>query len=622
MLKPYRQALLLILFWIVCIQVNRIFFSVYHWHKFADVPTGEWLLAFFYSLRVDIATAAVLTALPFIFRYVELKSAKTWPYRVFRIVLGILIVLITFIHAGEMVAYSEWNHKLSTRVFMHLSHPDEVARTANYSMIFRFALISVIELFIYFWLSKKFFKRITAQDKTSTGKTLVLSPIQLFLPLGILFLFLRGTGQIPLTMGSAFYSRHPIANDLSVNPTYYFATSYIQYMHSTTDSYMPANVDMEKALATVHNWFDYPKDSTVKFLDNTRPNIVLVVLEGWSAEAIGCLSVTKGGTPNFDKLASGGYLFSHIYACATTSENGNSSIFGGNPTVPEISISMEPEKHRNLYSINQQLSLWGYHTGYIFSGDLKYGNIGGYLMDHGFDVVKDEGSYPSSLPRGKLNFYDRDLYRFLLDEINENKAPFMQCAFTGSTHAPYDQPKGKGKHFTGQEAEYMNSLVYADECIGEFMAKCRKQPWYKNTLFIFIADHGHGNPVVEDPLKSALARIPLLFYGEPIKKGFRGKVNSKIGSQADLAATLMTQMGGDVSKYPFSKDLMNPKSPEFAFHSVIRGFGWVEPAGNFVYNIDLKQNLDNSFTDPVKLKLAEKNCRYYLAAILNQYNKL
>src|SRR5690606_8878822 len=105
--------------------------------------------------------------------------------------------------------------------------------------------------------------------------------------------------------------------------------------------------------------------------------------------------------------------------------------------------------------------------------------------------------------------------------------------------------------------------VYADGCLKDFIEKCKKQKWYKNTLFVFVADHGHATPSSQSPSFNKYNRIPLLFWGEPLKDEFRGKQINKLGSQSDIAATLIYQMNGDTSRYPWSKDLLNPNSPEF-----------------------------------------------------------
>lgn len=621
MLRPLRDALLLVIFWIICFDVQRILFSIHHWGKLSAVGTGECLQAFFYSFRLDLATACALSVLPFIVRLFGHYSSRKWTFRAFRIVLLTLLAILVLVQAGEIVAYGEWNHKLTSRVFMHLAHPDEVARTANYSMIFWYIFYAIIQFAVGLWLSKQFFKRIKVQPHRFEWKQLLIFPLQLCVPIFIMLLLLRGGWQqIPINIAAATYTDKAIANDISINSFYYFAKSYLLYNRSTIDQFMP-NVDKQLAEKTVREWYAYPKEHDRFFLENVRPNVVVIVLEGWSAEAIGTLGPTKRATPNFDRIAGEGVLFTRVYATGTTSEIGNSSIFSGNPSVPEVSISMQPEKHRKLHSINEDFEGWGYHTSYIFSGDLKYGNIGGYFMDHGFDVVKDENDFPSDLPRGKLNFYDKDLYGFLIDEINNNKKPFLQCAFTGSTHAPYDQPKGKGKVFGGEEADFMNSMVYADECLGKFIANCKKYPWYKNTLFVFVADHGHATPTTVDPGSGKFYHIPLLFYGEPIKKAYRGKRMDVVGSQADIAATLITQLKGDATRYPWSKDLMNPNVPQFAFHSIIRGYGWITPKGNVTYYMEQKVKGEDTFT-PADSKKELKNCHFFLTAIYEDYKKL
>lgn len=136
MLRPFRDLLLLILFWIICFDFHRLAFSLHHFEKLSDVSFGEWFLSFVYSIRVDLATACALSAIPFIFR--TLNHYFSWKgfNRLYKWSFFILFGAVIAVHAGEIVAYGEWNHKLNARVFMHLSNPDEVVRTANYSMIF------------------------------------------------------------------------------------------------------------------------------------------------------------------------------------------------------------------------------------------------------------------------------------------------------------------------------------------------------------------------------------------------------------------------------------------------------------------------------------------------------
>lgn len=620
--KLFLQFLKLFLFWILVFDFQRILFSIHNWNKLEGISFKEWLGAFIYSFKLDLGTAGALSILPALFLSARLITSARWTRVVFYTVLFTEAVFVALIHSGEINAYGEWNHKLTSRVFMHLGNPDEVFRTADSGMTFWYFVFLILELLFAWKLMRTLFR---LGERLDTSRWFIGAPLALvsFAVVSALsFLFLRGGLQpIPMNINAAMYSRHPVANDLSVNSLYFFGKSYLLYNRSEIDEYMP-KIDPELAKKITDEMLGYPKQHDRYFLSNKRPNVVFVIMEGWSAEAIGCLSETKGATPHFDKIAGEGVLFTNIFGTSGTSEIGNSSIFSGFPGIPEVSITMQPEKHRKLKSLNENFEAWGYSTGYMFSGDLKYGNIGGYFMDHGFDRVKDENDFPSSLPRGKLNFYDEDLYRFLVEEINQAKKPFLRCAFTGSTHSPYDQPKAKrGKVFSGVEADFMNALVYADESLGKFIASCKKQPWFDNTLFVFVADHGHPTPTVTNPSSSIYNHIPLLFWGNVIREEYRGRRMDVLGSQADIAATLLYQMDASTEGYPWSKDLMNPQVPQFALHTITRGYGWITPQGNMTYEMQAGVFVEDNFPKQIREK-EHQNCFAFLTEVYKYYKHL
>ena len=221
----------------------------------------------------------------------------------------------------------------------------------------------------------------------------VLKGVVSFIFVGVFsFLLARGgTQQIPININSSSFSKNHIINDLCTNSTYYFANSYLIYNRSEIDNLIPV-VDSTFANSVVEKLYNYSHDYDSKIFTIKYPNIVLVILESWAAEAVGCLSETKGATSNFDLLSEEGLLFTNIYSTGSTSEIGNISIFSGVPSIPQISFSSQPEKHRQLRALNQDFQELGYSSGYIFSGDLKYGNIEGYFLDHGFEDVIDERS--------------------------------------------------------------------------------------------------------------------------------------------------------------------------------------------------------------------------------------
>lgn len=614
----------MLLLWVLLFDFQRILFSIHNFHKVHEIGFVHWLGTFFYSLRLDLATAGFLSIIPGIFLLIAGVWQKRWAQLTFSIVLIFEIIVVSLIHAGEINAYPEWNHKLTGRVFMHLSNPDEVVRTADYGMMFWFFFYGLLEIAFGVFLHKKFFRRkIEIQLEQQTILVRIASSIVLIptISFSLLLAARGGWQQIPINTDAAIYSTNYVANDISINSTYFFGKSFLLYKRANIDEFIPEISDAD-AEAIKNKLFTYPFEHDNWILENKRPNIVVIVLESWTGNAMGCMTDTRTASPNFDRLTKEGVFFSNVYGVAGTSEIGNSAIFSGFPGIPEISITMQADKHRKIPCLNQDLKEWGYHSSYLFSGDLKYGNIGGYFTDHGFDEVEDEADFPKSLPKGKLNYYDEDLFDILLNKINNRPEPFMQCAFTGSTHSPYDFPNpAKFKQFSGVEGTFHNSMLYADSCINDFLNKAKKQPWYENTLFVFVADHGHASNEVQNPSSSAYHRIPVLFYGEPIKQEWRGKRIEKLGSQVDIVRTLLYQMEGDYQRYVWSKDLLNPNAPEFALHTINRGYGWVTPSGNFTYQMENKQYIENNY--PNKLFNAElQTCQKLLSLIYREYKQL
>lgn len=612
----------LFLFWILIFDFQRILFTIHNFSKFEGISFFEWLGAFIYSMRLDLATAGILSAIPFIFYIIFLVWNKKWAKRSFFIVLTLEVIACTFIHAGEINAYPEWNHKLTSRVFMHLSNPDEVFRTADYGMTIWFVIYSILELVFAWRIGRWILNRPALNHQMSVLPKLALTVIVIPVLLFLCGLLTRGGWQqIPINSDAAYYSKNYVANDLSVNSTYFFAKSFLLYNRSEIGAFIP-KISEEKAKKDLADFYDYPLEHDQLFLENKRPNIVVIVLESWTANAIGSITGSPTATPYFDKLTKEGLLFTRFYATGGTSEIGNSSIFGGYPALPEISITMQSDKHRKLPCLNEDLKKWGYTSNYIFSGDLKYGNIGGYFTDHNFDEVQDENDFPKGLGRGKLNYYDEDLYKILRQKMNKLKEPFMQCGFTGSTHSPYDYPnKEKYTKFGGVEGNFMNSLSYADKCLWDFIQSCKKEPWYKNTIFVLVADHGHASNKVQNPSSGAYFHVPLCFYGEPLKESYRGKKVNRLGSQTDIVRTLLYQMGGDFERYVWAKDLMNPKAPEFALHTINRGYGWITPKGNFTFNFDGKNFMENTYTE-AELKKQKLRCESAISLIYSNYKAL
>jgi len=622
-LSTAKQIAKFILFWWLIFSVQRILFSIHFGGIIFKDGAGEYFQLFFHSLRLDFAMIAYISmvTLPFwLFYKLSYGKVQRWAWHLIRGQQVFLLVIFALIHCGEINVYGEWMHKLTVRVFNHLINPDEVFRSATFGNYIFFFIYLAIEIGVGIWLLKKIFKY-EKNKVESVWKHGVLH-LGFFAVLGGLsFLGARGGWQpIPIGINSAMYSQNSTLNDISVNSTYFFLHSLILYGKVDLDKYL-SQTDTEEAKVFANSVLRYEKNHDNIFLNTTRPNIIVVVLESWAADAISHTGLHKGSTPHFDQLIKEGLYFNQFYAAAGTSEIGNAALFGGYPALPQVSLTMHPEKSRKLKSLNQTLKEEGYYSSYLFGGDLKYGNIGGYFLDHQFDQVQDEKDFDSDLTRGVLNVYDHDLYVKFIENIKKSPKPFMQIAFTGSTHSPYDIPNEWKNFWKGEEAGIMNSIRYADFALHQFLEECKKEPWFENTLFILVADHGRTTPLNQNAIAEPYFRIPLLFWGATINENYRGSEQTRICSQSDLVATLLYQMQIPSTDYPWSRDIMSPDYTEFALYSSSLGYGWKDPDGDFFYNMSADSYSINSFPDHLKEKKLMQ-CRKFVKALWEEFKEL
>jgi phosphoglycerol transferase MdoB-like AlkP superfamily enzyme len=150
----------------------------------------------------------------------------------------------------------------------------------------------------------------------------------------------------------------------------------------------------------------------------------------------------------------------------------------------------------------------------------------------------------------------------------------------------------------------------------------RSKPWYRNTLFIIVADHSHNSYRNWHPESREYHRIPLLFYGDVIRQEFRGKKWMKTGNQHDIPATLLAQMGIPSSNFKYSKNLFNPYSGDFAYYSTEDGAGWLNK-GNY-YTFETHPPLRywwSYFVNPADSMIYIDQARAYLQTVFGEYMK-
>ncbi|SFV69590.1 putative sulfatase [hydrothermal vent metagenome] len=569
-----KQFFLFFLF----IEVFRTIFVVYYWDKLQVVsdPIKETFLAYVNALSLDIATASILIVVPWLLLNINILFKS----KIIKIVLFIytfgVIAFSTFIYIAELGIYNEWEEKPTFKIFNYLKHPDEAIASNPIILTVILTLILVAVLGSFYILSKKLFS-------TVVFFSLFILP---------LFIFLGARGgwaEIPISQSTVYFSKHKVYNDVAISTVYNF-------IHSITENQAIINgenpykitIDDEQKEAVLEELMATPEGcERASILTTDRPNVVLVIWESLSGDFVKNEKYQEV-IPNIMNMSKEGILFTHTYSSATLSHEGLPSIFSGWPALAGTYITNLPSKFYKLPFLTQKLKENDYETGFYFGGQLRYGNLTSYMYANGFDTIQEHSDMDmDSSKEGVLGYHDEYMLEYLAQKSSQLQEPFFTSLFTLSSHSPYDQPMEDVIEWGDGDKGYLNSVYYTDKSIGEFINMAKKESWYKNTLFIFVADHSHHTPLSWSRADKRWHHVPMLFYGEVIKKEYRGKNIDKIVSQRDIAATLLSQLNISHSEFLWSRDVFCKEYKENAYIMNQNGFGLITNEGSLTY--DLKE---------------------------------
>lgn len=610
-----KQFLFLLLFF----AFGRLIFLIYNVDKLHGIAFFTVLAAFRHAISLDFATACYLMAFPYFLLIIQsLITAYRWSEIISiinKIYFILIILLISIITSVELPLFDEWGNKLNYKALAYLAHPSEIVNTASNAMTAIVLLVLILEFAISFFAYKKYFWERAILAKRNFLFTFLFTVI---MPVLLVIGMRGGLQQIPINQSASYYSGNNTLNNVAVNSAWNTIFSFVQnHTHLDKNPYLFYSVS--EADSIVKSLYVIPKDTTISLLTTNKPNIVLLIVESWSADFVKSMGGYDSVAPHFEDLINEGFLFNNIYASGERSEQGIVAILSGFPAQPTTSIIKQPDKFKQLPCIKKTLAEQGYNSSFFFGGQLSYSNIKAYLVYNGFEKIIEGEDFDSNLPRGKLAVHDEYVLSRQLKELNSVKTPFFSCLFTASTHPPYDIPMKYVFSWGGAESGMVNAAFYTDKCLANYFADARKQKWYDNTLFVIMADHGCETPKHWNFYSPQHFKIPILFYGNVLKKEYRGMKWNKVGSQIDFPATLLTQLKLDNKKFGWSKNLLNPYCPEFAYYEFWEGLGWIKPKDYFVYESNLNKMYEQKFQSAESEKQSIKEGKAYLQKVFQEY---
>ncbi|TGE24198.1 alkaline phosphatase family protein [Hymenobacter aquaticus] len=570
------------LFWLVFFVAAKATFLLYHASKVAGLPTGSLARIFAYGLRLDASATAYLSVLPFVlFAVGSALPARFFPQRLLRFYTAVLGVVVAFFTVADLELYRAWGFRLDATPLQYLNSPGEMAASAGSAPLLLLTGILAALLGLGWWLYNKIVGPVPALPAHFGRPRAVLASV---LYLALLIVPLRGgVQQIPINQSDVYFSTVPFANHAALNVPWNVANSAL-----LTDGgpnpyqFMPDSV----AARTVRQLYApaSAQPDTTRLLRTTRPNVLFIILESFTGKLVASTGGEVGVTPNLDSLARTGVLFSNLYAAGDRSQKGLVALLSGYPSQPATSIIKYPRKTEQLPHLCRSLEQVGYKSHYYYGGELAFANMKSYLVAAGYDGFTERADFPTRQQNSKWGAHDHVLFDRVLRDLKTQPSPFFVTAFTLSSHEPFEIPIPRKFQGTDETALFRNSVYYTDWALGRFLRQARQQPWWDNTLLVLVADHGHTLPG-NDPNESFRKfRIPLVLAGGALRPEARGLVIDRIGSQTDVATTLLNQLRLPSGSYTWSHDLLRPLRRPFAFYCFTDGFGMVTPAGTVTYD--------------------------------------
>ncbi len=586
--------------------VARVIFLAYNYDYTETLTLAEQALTVLYGFRMDASMAGYFLMFSGLMLTLSVFNNSAWFGRILRWTTVALLFLCSFLIVVDVELYRHWGFRLNTTPLMYISK--EAVGSVDPLVAGKLLLLFIL----LFSTAVIIFLRKLAPRIRYLGEAHPKVAIPLFILTALMFLPIRGSFTVaPMNTGFVyFHNSKAYANHSAVNVVW----NFLYNARKASKAGYPENFyDREKTSQLFSSLYNVP-DSTSLVLHTSRPNIIMIILESFTAGVVEPLGGRPGITPNLNALCREGILFDSIYASGDRTDKGMIAILSGYPAQPQTSIIKFPAKTERLPQLNRFIKELGYRTSFIYGGDIDFANFRSYLNSSGFDHLTTLDDFDDELYTSKWGVHDHHMFRRAMEELDTTSGPFFKVILTLSSHEPFDVPIEPLLQGNDTETLFLNSCHYTDQTLGTFVEYCKTMPWWKNTLLVITADHGHRHPGDRELHDPARYHIPLLFTGGAVTKD---SVSHLIGSQTDIARTLLAQLGRPTNVFTFSKDLLNAKSKPFAPYFFTDGFGFVTPDGHVAYD-----NAGKRFLHPGSREDVQEAGKAYQQMLYTNYNAI
>ncbi|WP_290877937.1 LTA synthase family protein [Flavobacterium sp.] len=303
-------------------------------------------------------------------------------------------------------------------------------------------------------------------------------------------------------------------------------------------------------------------------------NVVLITVESLSEDFMTEYGNKKHITPFLDSLADKSLQFTNLYAVGNRTVRGLEAVTLCLPPSAAESVVKRTD-NKNKFSTGSVFKQKGYAVKYMYGGDAFFDNMGDFFGGNGYDVIDKKTFQPNEITFANIwGVCDEDMYHKAIKEMNnEAKAnkPFFNHIMTVSNHRPFTYPEGK-IDISGMAKSRDGGVKYTDYALKQFFTMAQKQPWFKNTVFVILADHcASSSGKTELPLDKY--RIPAMIYAP----GFiQPEHVNTLMSQIDIMPTLFGLLHFNYNSKFYGQDIFKPTYQPRAFVATYQDLGMIK----------------------------------------------
>lgn len=529
--------------------------------------------------------------------------------------LTLIFIIIYFSLLAEIPFWEEFGVRFNFIAVDYLIYTYEVVENINQSYplpVIALVLVGLIVSTIFL------FKKLNIFKNTFSDKSPISNRIQYILPFVIIAVAL---GLI-MKNKQADFSNNLVVNELGKNGTFSFVSAF-KSNELDYETFYPKLSDKEaysvlkkSILQENQNYVSSQFDDISRATKGNQvenPNIILIAIESFSADFLSTFGNKDNLAANYEKLANESMFFTNLYATGTRTVRGMEALTLSVPPTPGNSIVRRPNND-NLFSVSTIVKSKNYQPYFIYGGDGYFDNMNNFFGGQGFDIVDRDRGNPLSdniktqrfkIEDNEVSFEnawgicDEDLYKQSIkyaDKSAKANKPFFQFVMTTSNHKPYTFPAGK---INLPQGERNGAVKYTDYALGKFINDAKSKPWFKNTVFVIVADHC-ASSAGKWEINIAKHHIPAIIYNLNQKP----EKIERLTSQIDVMPTLFGYLGWNYNTSLYGKDISQTKiGDERAFIGNYRTLGMLK--GNIFTQIDDRKRVKQFIVSGADKSLSE-----------------